>query len=627
MFSIRLDLSPGTFIQGDSLDTETLLSSSNESWNSFQSIQYQTILQPLGSAMKDCSRQAIKPPDRLSLIFTSSRFPPWSIVRKILDNFTPSQIFLLVDPQLRFSKYRMSHSPADLIIINREVVRGHDNQLFEVPSLILEGPDAPARFTSGPMFREGTEARTNFNKAHEVSVAVVFKIYTNSANTVAPMPPNVTNGRRMTTTKAKVVDSKTFNSGDPIEMKMCLYGKSLNDLKKICADLCEQYAPMIQHLLLTSKLAPDLIWKGVVGRTKVVLAGHQGWFEFVELIDKYKTKKGSIMILNVNEDQLAKKSAEVSAAKQLIASAAGPEPGSQELEAAHTRIAAANKMVRLHETTARIYHHNAEQATGGDGVILTAPWDGTFHYRLTLRAASVWAQAVEDQVTTVFMAPDIPAYRAEMNKSRVFHRAMRVDQRVQQRMAMRRASRSSRSFFPKLPKSPTPAGGKSNCLVISDSESEGDVKAVLKKELPSVDNQIAKRTYKTAAQPKEEVKPIIPRFPYSPPNVISKGDKHLWTEEEPPISDSSDTSDGIEFTESHEAGLENFLYVCGVAPEDINTRMGLAEAGVESWSDLIPSVQMTEGHLVMQGIDRNVAGKLLARAQSRHWKMSQSPAI
>ncbi|KAH9812599.1 hypothetical protein DFH28DRAFT_1177038 [Melampsora americana] len=518
----------------------------------------------------------------------------------------------------------MCHSPADSIINNREVVRGHDNQLFEVPSLILEGPDAPARFTSGPMFREGTEARTNFDKAHKVSVAVVCKIYTNSANTVAPMPPNVTNGRQMTATKAKVVDSKTFNSGEPIEMKMCLYGKSLNDLKKICADLCEQYAPMIQHLLLTSELAPDLIWKGVVGRTKVVLAGHQGWFEFVELIDKYKTRKGSVMILNVNEDQLAKKSAEVSAAKQLIASAAGPEPGSQEL---HVRIAAANKMVRLHETTARIYHHNAEQATGGDGVILTAPWDGTFHYCLTLRAALVWAQAVEDQLTTVYMAPDIPAYRAEMNKSRVFHRAMRVDERVQQRLAMRRASRSSWSFFPKLPKSPTPAGGKSNCLVISDSESDGNVKAAVKKEQPAVENPIAKMTYKTAAQPKVEVKPRLPRIPYSPPTVMSKGAKLLWTEEEPPILDTSDTSDGIEITESHEAGLENFLYVCGVAPEDINTRMGLAKARVESWSDLIPSVQMTEGHLVMQGIDRNIAGKLLARAQSRHWKMSQSPAI
>ncbi|KAH9808590.1 hypothetical protein DFH28DRAFT_908296, partial [Melampsora americana] len=430
-----------------------------------------------------------------------------------------------------------------------------------------------------PLFREGTDARKTFDKAHEVSLAVVFKIYTNSANTVAPLPPNVTNGRRNPATKAKVVDSKTFNNGDPIDLKICLYGKSLNDLKKICAELCERYAPMIQHLLLTSELAPDLIWKGVIGRTKVVLAGHKGWFEFVDLIDKYKTKKGSIMILNVNEDLLAKKSAE------LIASAAGPEPASQELEAAQSRIAVSPPTHFLNTRTYILC-----SATGGDGVVLTAPWDGTFHYRLTLRAASVWAQAVEDKITTVYMAPDIPAYRAEMIKSRVFHRAMRVDERVQQRLATRRASRSTRSFFPKLPNSPTPVGGKANCLVISSSDPDDDVKVAVKKEPPIIENK--------------------------------EGDDILWIDDEPPMSDTSDTSDGIEVSDmTHEAALENFLYVCGVGPEDINTRMGLAEAGVESWTDLIPSVQMTEGHLVMQGIDRNVAGKLLARAQSRHWKM------
>ncbi|KAH9807254.1 hypothetical protein DFH28DRAFT_938926 [Melampsora americana] len=585
IFSIGFDSLPGTFNQGVSLVNAGLLSPSNqwwhsfqEFWHSFQEFQDQTRSLPLWLSIYDWARQAIKAPHLLSPDFASSPFPNRSFILFYLDYFSQFQFFLRTCQNSLFSKYKMSISPSDSIINNRELVPRDDIQLFEAPSLILEGPDAPARFTSGPLFRDGTYARKNFDKAHEVSLAVVFKIYTNSANAVAPMPPNVSNGRRNTTTKAKVVDSKTFNNGGPIEMKICLYGKSLNDLKKICAELCEQYAPMIQHLLLTSELAPDLIWKGVIGRTKVVLAGHKGWFEFVDLIDKYKTKKGSIMILNVNDNLIAKKSAEVSAAKQLIASAAGPEPASQELEAAQSRIAAADKMVRLHETTARIYHHNAEQATGGDGVVLTAPWDGTFHYRLTLRAASVWAQAVEDKITTVYMAPDIPAYRAEMIKSRVFHRSMRVDERVQQRLATRRQSRSTRSFFPKLPNSPTPVGGKSNCLVISDSDSENEVKAAVKKEPPVL-----------------EIKEVTvsPAYPHA--KMVSEV--------------------------SHEAALENFLYVCGVAPEDINTRMGLAEARVESWTDLIPSVQMTEGHLVMQGIDRNVAGKLLARAQSCHWKM------
>ncbi|KAH9823506.1 hypothetical protein DFH28DRAFT_922381 [Melampsora americana] len=478
----------------------------------------------------------------------------------------------------------MSQSPPDSININGELVTGQDHELFEVPSVIVEGPDAPARFSSGPLFREGTDARKSFDKAHEVSLAVVFKIYTNNANTVAPMPPN-----------AQVVDSKTFNNGDPIELKISLFGKLLNDLKKICAEVCEKYAPMIQHLLLTSELAPDLIWKGVIGRTKIPLAGHTGFFEFVDLLDKYKTKKGSIMILNVNDDILAKKKAEVTAAKKLIASAAGPEPASQELEAAHTRIAVSGGQTRpIARNHREDYHYNAEQATGGDGVILTAPWDGTFHYRLTLRAASVWAQAVEDQITTVFMAPDIPAYRAEMIKSRVFHRAMKVDDRVQQRLATRRASRSNRSFFPKVPKSPTPARGKSNCLVISDSEPDCEFQAFVKKEPVSSNKCVPSPSkHDLPLMPKLERKATLKQSHYV---TGPSARENLWLDEEQPVSDDSDTSDGIEVISSHEAALENFLYVCGVAPEDINTRMGLAEAGVESWSDLIPSLQMTESH-------------------------------
>ncbi|KAH9820298.1 hypothetical protein DFH28DRAFT_1121255 [Melampsora americana] len=468
----------------------------------------------------------------------------------------------------------MSVSPPGSIINNRDLVTKHDQQLFELPSLIIEGHDAPARFSLGPLFHYGTNSRKNFDKAHKVSLAVVFKIYTNNANMVAPMPPNVTNGRCIVGPKAKVVVLKTFNNGDPIELKICLFGKSLNNLKKLCAKLCEQYAPMIQHLLLTRELALDLIWKGVVGRTKIVLAGHQGWFEFVDLFDKYNTKKGSIMILNVNEDLLAKKSAEVSAARKLIASTAGPEPGSQELEAAHTCIAAADKLVRLHKTTARIYHHNAEQASGGNGVILMAPWDGTFHYCLTLGAASVWEQAVEEQITTVYMAPDISAYRAEMIKSRVFHRSMRVDDQVQQRLATRWA------------------------------KPESKCQPLVKKE-PVSSSKCAQSPSKKAfhPMPKVEGDTSLPCAHYA--TGISKGN-NFWIEEEAPLSDTLDTSDGI---------------------EDINTRMGLAKAGVELWSDLIPSVQMTEGHLVMQGIDRNVAGKLLARAQACQLKMMPSPDI
>lgn len=521
----------------------------------------------------------------------------------------------------------MSHSPAESITYNGEPVTGHINQLFDDPSPIFEGVDAPARFTTGLLFCEGTDARKIFDKAHEVTLGVVFKIYTNNVVGLAAMPPSVPSGRRTSGSKAKVVDSKTFNNGDPLEFKICLFGESLNDLKDLCANLCEQYAPLMKHLLLTSKLAPQLNWKGVVGRTKIVLAGHEGWFEFVDLLEKSKMKKGSIMILNENEDLKAKKNAQVSAANLLIVSAAGPEPGSQEIEVANARVAAAEKLVRLHKTTAKIYHQHAKQATGGDGVVLTAPWDRTFHYWLTLRGASVWAQAIEDKITTIHMAPDIPAYREEMEKSRVFHRAMRVEGRVQQHLAACRSARSTRSFFAKHPNTPTPSGGKAKCLVISDSQPERKLKPLAKKESLKRDKNPRTTTgtnLDIQLMPKLEPKPHCPKTQYA--KGISRGN-NIWIDEDIPSSDTSDTSDGIQVKVSHEAALENFLHLCGVAPEDLNTRMGLADAGVESWTDLIPSLQMTEGHLVMQGIDRNVAGRLLARAQNRHWKRMNSEEV
>ncbi|KAH9818414.1 hypothetical protein DFH28DRAFT_863701, partial [Melampsora americana] len=135
------------------------------------------------------------------------------------------------------------------------------------PSPIVEGPDAPYPFSQGLLFLPGTDARIAFDQTHEVTIAVVFKIHTNSAEDLAaPIPPKVPNGRRSSgPPKVPLVNSKTFNNGDPIELKTCPYGKSLNNTKKLSAQLCEEYAPLMEQLLLTSHLAPVVKWKGVVG--------------------------------------------------------------------------------------------------------------------------------------------------------------------------------------------------------------------------------------------------------------------------------------------------------------------------------------------------------------------------
>ncbi|KAH9811849.1 hypothetical protein DFH28DRAFT_931521 [Melampsora americana] len=450
---------------------------------------------------------------------------------------------------------------------------GLDNSLFNRPSSIFEGPDAPYPFAKGPLFRDGTDARIAFDETHAVTIAVVFKIHTNSAEDLAaPIPPKVSNGRRYSApAKVPLVDSKTFNNGDPIELKACPYGKSLNDMKKLCAKVCEEYAPLMEQLLLTSPLAPVVEWKGMVGQTKVMKA---------------------------------QKKAQESAAKRLIATAAGPAPVEHEIEVVNACLEEAEKLVKLHETTAAIYHQHAEQSHGG----------------------------IEQKLATIHMPPDTQEYRAEMAKSRVFHRSMRVEDRVQQRVAARRAARSSRSFFGKAHKdsnSPTPRGGQAVCLVISSSDPDPDVNTLTEhKSRKGIDATAS------VSKPDVDVKPKLPSTRFGIPIQDTKPklpEPHYATNGAKGNtivldgSDTSDTSDGIDSfdkgNESHEAALENFLYSSGVAPEDVTTQFGLAEAGVECWQDLIPSVQMTEGTLTVKGVDREVAGRLLARAQARHWRI------
>ncbi|KAH9818456.1 hypothetical protein DFH28DRAFT_1123621 [Melampsora americana] len=486
---------------------------------------------------------------------------------------------------------------------------GLDKSLFNRPSTIFEGPDAPYPFGQGPLFRDGTDSRIAFDETHAVTIAVVFKIHTNSAdNLAAPIPPKVSNGRRYSApAKVPLVDSKTFNNGDPIELKACPYGKSLNNMKKLCAKVCEEYAPLMEQLLLTSPLAPVVEWKGVVGQTKVILDSHHGWFEFADLMLKAKKKKFSIMILDNNKVMKAQKKAQESAAKQLIATAAGPAPVEQEIEVVKAHLEEAEKLVKLHKTTAAIYHQHAKQSNGGDGVVL------------------------EQKLATIHMAPDTQEYRAKMAKLRVFHRLMRVEDRVKQRIAACWAARSSQSFFGKAHKdsnSPTPRGGQANCLVILSSDPDPHVKTVTeqkaRKEIdatptvakPDLDVKPNLRASRLG-MPIQEVKPnlLVPHYATSG----AKGNTIVLDK-----SDSLDTSNGIdsvaEGIDSHKAALENFLYSSGVAPEDVNTRFGLAEAGVECWQDLVPSLQMTEGTLTVRGVDHEIAGQLLARAQAQHWR-------
>ncbi|KAH9821256.1 hypothetical protein DFH28DRAFT_1191156 [Melampsora americana] len=261
-----------------------------------------------------------------------------------------------------------------------------------------------------------------------------------------------------------------------------------------------------------------------------------------------------------------------STAKTLIATSAGPAPVNHEIEVVNACL----------------------ESNGGDGVVLVAPWDPFFNM---------------DSLSNV------PLCGPKELRSRVLGQNGKIlCFSPLDRLAACRAARLSCSTFGKAPKdsnSPTPPGGQANCLFIFDSDPEIDVKTFMEPKAqkensvtPSIDNPAVDVKPKFPASNFDlhivEGKPNLPKPQYGDTIVLDDAG----------TLDTSDGSDsGKEVIASHKAALENFLYTRSVAPEDLNTCFGLAEARVECWQDLIPSLQMTEVTLELRGVDhRNSPG-------------------
>ncbi|KAH9809336.1 hypothetical protein DFH28DRAFT_1066529 [Melampsora americana] len=305
-------------------------------------------------------------------------------------------------------------------------VEGHLDGLFELPST-KTGNDSPAVCAQqNPLYRVGTAPRIQFDQRNEMTIQVKFKIHTEKEVEVEVEQPKtikVASRVRKPATAASrynLIESKMFNDGNVLDLVRCLFGTSLNEFKDMCGGICENYAPGMRHMVLRSDIAPSLIWMGQVGREKIVLVDYPTWQAFVNLLAKATKHKGSLLIYTENEKEKAKKVAQTCAAKELIASASGPTAAESHVSVLTKELEDARKRVALYETTAQLFHEQAAKGNSGDGAILIAPWDPNYHYRLTWNAVWVWAKAI---------------YLAIMKKTRVFHKAMKVDERVKMRSA------------------------------------------------------------------------------------------------------------------------------------------------------------------------------------------------
>ncbi|KAH9809777.1 hypothetical protein DFH28DRAFT_1186086 [Melampsora americana] len=487
---------------------------------------------------------------------------------------------------------------------------------FDPPNLLTDGDDAPARHpTLERLWRQGTDKRRLMEEAQSFTVAVLFKIHTNNRVDVPPANPN--SAPKLTTRKKEappaptfaVIDSSTFKNNRVLESRAFLYGKSLNKFKDLIGDICDDYKKGTKKVVLDSPLSPLLTWNATVGSKKLHLVDYQSYQQFVDNLGKSRSRKGVINITLENAQAKAKRDAQASGGVAYIKGLNGPSTIKEELVASKEETAAAKQETievkaakALELEASSLYSEHLERALGGDGTILAAPWDPTYFYRFTHRCAFLWAKAIRDGYTTRAIPPSTTEYKKEMAKNAVNHREANVDYRVKKRYPVpiptprspRRSTSSGvqvhRNFFANAPfkikeEPKSPPGSKRNI----DHSSLSSITPLKKvKQESSLGNT-----------------PIA-----SQSNTIS-----LLTSDDIPEVAAYDSNSDVEVVQNHSTLLEDFLGECDIPVDDHVTRVALRNAKVGSWTDLIPSQQMTANVLTTAGMSFEVAKKLIDAAK------------
>ncbi|EGG02805.1 uncharacterized protein MELLADRAFT_66109 [Melampsora larici-populina 98AG31] len=226
------------------------------------------------------------------------------------------------------------------------------DEVFNPAYLIADGDDAPARHpTLERLWRQGTESRRLMEESQSFTIAVTFKIHTNNTVDVAPGMAKSKSSSKVTAAKKRaapapkfaVIDYSDFKDGQVLDFKVFLYGKSLNKLKDLVGNLCDQYFAGIKKVVLNSALTPLLNWNATVGLKKTKLIDFKGYQEFVTNLGKSRSSKGSINITLEKPQVKEKKNAQASGAMAYIQGTNGPNPIEAEFAASKEETVAAQE--------------------------------------------------------------------------------------------------------------------------------------------------------------------------------------------------------------------------------------------------------------------------------------------
>ncbi|KAH9818027.1 hypothetical protein DFH28DRAFT_1094290 [Melampsora americana] len=503
---------------------------------------------------------------------------------------------------------------------------GNPDEVFDPPFVLTEGDDAPARHpTLERLWRQGTENRRILEESQSFTVGVLFKIHTNNPVKFPPPKSNPIPAPKLSTRKKKapppptfaVIDSSTFKNNRVLEFNVFLYGKSLNEFKDLIGNICDDYEKGTKKVVLDSPLTPLLTWNATVGVKKLQLVDYDSYQQFVYNLGKSRSRKGTINITLENPLVKEKRDAQASGGVAYIKDINGPSSIEEELAAAKEETIAAKeetiavkaaKALELEAST--IYSEHLERALGGDGTILAVPWEPTSFYRFTHRCAFIWAKAIRDGLATRAIPPSTTEYKREMAKNAVNHNDASVDTRVKRR------------YPGPLPRVYSPRRSTSKMVHNRDFFAKTPVK--IKEEPKSPSRFSASQGTSASVTPAHQDKKVKLEHVsgLTPGQTIS-----LLTSDDPPEGSVYGTDSDVEVVTNHSTLLDDFLTQCDIPKEDDKTRAILRKANVASWTDLIPSVQMTANVLTQHGMEFDMATYLIDAAQEAHYEnLKQSAA-
>ncbi|KAH9811618.1 hypothetical protein DFH28DRAFT_1179143 [Melampsora americana] len=501
------------------------------------------------------------------------------------------------------------------IPIDPALMEGSVNVVNHNPA--TDEADQPVLKSNNELLPPVGPARDRFEAIHQVEVKVLYHIER------PPSPTELEQTRAWRKSNASIKtyysDSKKENNGKILSFKACLLGKSLNEFRRSCSTVFDQYAEGMGTVILDGPRSKDMVWTGKVGYTKYDFSKPSQFRDMVHKLEG-RSKIATVLVTSsLNEAR----DVPIDTGTRVLIEQAKPGGGydgspsdviQQGIDCAIQR----HKILRDLN-----YVYGQSNGRGGDSAgVLLSPFHEALLYKFTFLVAKCWTDAIIDGTASMTVPPDNPAFRF------VQHDLPNLISKLQLPGPI-----SNESLFSKPVKRNPPSklarvdlgdstskptrGSTANAGDLLDSSVGSHSRLTtgsfdIKKEGVSVShsgNPRGSRRYNHEAQHASSQAESDQLEHNEAPEEGFNRKRHLVVEVDSDSSASSSPS--VEVVNSVQITLDDFLLQAGVSLTDQKTREILAANDWTAWTDFIPSLQMTTLTLTEAGIALEVAQKMI----------------